>query len=40
MNLNARTALLGFAAGALSVLVFHQGMVLILHLMKQVPNFP
>jgi hypothetical protein len=40
MQLNARTALLGFIAGALSVLIFHQGMVLILHLMKQVPNFP
>jgi hypothetical protein len=40
MNINARTAVLGFVAGAISVLVFHQGMVLILHLMKQVPNFP
>ncbi len=40
MNLNTRTAILGFIAGALAVLVFHQGMVLILHLMKQVPNFP
>jgi hypothetical protein len=40
MDLNGRNALLGFVAGALAVLVFHQGMVLILHLMKQVPNFP
>jgi cytochrome c biogenesis protein CcdA len=30
----------GFAAGALAVLIFHQGMVLILHLLGQVPNFP
>lgn len=40
MNLTARTALLGFIAGSLSVVFFHQGMVLILHLMKQTPNFP
>ncbi len=40
MNLNIRALVIGFAAGALSVLVFHQGMVLILHLMKQTPNFP
>lgn len=40
MNLTGRSALMGFIAGALAVLVFHQGMVLILHLMKQVPNFP
>jgi hypothetical protein len=40
MQLTGRTALIGFIAGALSVLVFHQGMVLILHLMKQTPNFP
>jgi hypothetical protein len=40
MQLNARTALLGFVAGSLSVVVFHQGMVLLLHLMGQVPNFP
>jgi hypothetical protein len=40
MQLTGRRALLGFIAGALAVLVFHQGMVLILHLMKQTPNFP
>jgi hypothetical protein len=40
MTFNARTALIGFIAGALSVLIFHQGMVLILYLMKQTPNFP
>jgi hypothetical protein len=40
MQLTGRSALIGFIAGALSVLIFHQGMVLILHLMKQVPNFP
>jgi hypothetical protein len=40
MTITARTALMGFVAGALAVVVFHQGMVLILHLMKLVPNFP
>ena len=40
MNLNTRTLIIGFIAGALSVLVFHQGMVLLLYLMKQTPNFP
>lgn len=40
MNLNGKTLLYGFIAGALSVLVFHQGMVLILYLLKQTPNFP
>jgi hypothetical protein len=40
MNLNGRSLLMGFIAGALSVVVFHQGMVLILHFMKLVPNFP
>jgi hypothetical protein len=40
MTIDLRTLAIGFAAGALSVIVFHQGMVLLLHLMKQVPNFP
>jgi hypothetical protein len=39
-GLNARALAIGFIAGALSVLVFHQGMVLLLYLMKQTPNFP
>jgi hypothetical protein len=30
----------GFAAGAAAVLVFHQGMVLLLHLAGTTPNFP
>jgi hypothetical protein len=30
----------GFAAGAVAVLVFHQGMVLLLHLAGQIPRFP
>ncbi len=36
----ARTLLLGFAAGVLSVLVFHQGTVWLLHMAGQVPNAP
>lgn len=40
MDLKGRTLLYGFIAGALSVLLFHQGMVLILYLLKQTPNFP
>ncbi|MGL4635108.1 MAG: hypothetical protein ACRCWF_03930, partial [Beijerinckiaceae bacterium] len=40
MNLSPRTLILGFVAGALSVLVFHQGMVFLLHMMKQTPNAP
>lgn len=39
MNLNGKTLLLGFVAGSLSVVVFHQGMVLILHLIGQIPSF-
>ena len=35
-----RTALVGFAAGVLAVLVFHQGMVALLHLAGLVPNPP
>lgn len=33
-------AVFGFVAAAISVVVFHQGMILILHLLGQVPNFP
>jgi hypothetical protein len=36
----ARTILLGFAAGVLSVLVFHQGTVWLLHVAGQVPTPP
>lgn len=35
-----RTVLVGFAAGVLAVLVFHQGMVGLLHLAGVVPNPP
>jgi hypothetical protein len=31
---------IGFLAGALAVPVFHQGMVLVLHLAGQIPTFP
>jgi hypothetical protein len=40
MRIDGRTTLLGFVAGALSVVIFHQGMVLLLHLLNQTPNFP
>lgn len=36
----AKRLVLGFVAGALAVLAFHQVMVLVLHLLGQVPNFP
>lgn len=43
-SMNANTpigmAVLGFVAAAASVLVFHQGMILILHLVGFIPNFP
>jgi hypothetical protein len=38
--MTARGLLLGFAAGVLSVLVFHQGTVALLHLAGLVPNPP
>jgi hypothetical protein len=40
MNLTPKTLLFGFVAGSLSVVVFHQGMVFLLYLMSQTPNFP
>jgi hypothetical protein len=40
MTLNGKVLAFGFLAGALSVLVFHQGMVLLLYMMGQTPNFP
>jgi hypothetical protein len=40
MNLSVRTLVIGFVAGAISVVVFHQGMVLLLYFMGQTPNFP
>lgn len=39
-GVDARTVLLGFAAGVLSVLLFHQGTVWLLHMAGQVPNAP
>jgi uncharacterized membrane protein YagU involved in acid resistance len=39
-TLSLKTLGLGFVAGALAVLVFHQGMILLLHLAGQIPNFP
>lgn len=38
--MDIRKALFGFVVGALSVLVFHQLMVLVLNLIGLVPNFP
>lgn len=38
--ITARTLMLGFAAGVLSVLVFHQGTVWLLHMAGQVPAGP
>jgi hypothetical protein len=40
INISTKNLFLGFIAGAIAVLVFHQSMILILHLMKQTPNFP
>lgn len=39
-TLSPKALAIGFLAGALAVPIFHQGMVLILHLAGQVPNFP
>lgn len=39
-TVTARTALLGFVAGVLSVLVFHQGTVWLLHMAGVLPNGP
>jgi len=38
--MNIRRLAFGFIAGAAAVLTFHQGMVLLLHLLGQIPNFP
>jgi hypothetical protein len=38
--ITARTIALGFAAGVLSVLVFHQGTVWLLHMAGQLPSGP
>jgi hypothetical protein len=40
MNFTPKTLLFGFVAGSLSVVVFHQGMVLLLWMLSQTPNFP
>lgn len=40
MNPTLRTAMLGFVAAAISVLVAHQVMVLALHLIGWIPNAP
>jgi hypothetical protein len=40
MVLSFRLLVLGFIAGAIAVPIFHQGMIYILFLMKQVPNAP
>ncbi len=39
-RVTARALMLGFAAGVLSVLVFHQGTVWLLHMAGQLPNGP
>ena len=39
-SLSPKLLAAGFLAGAIAVPLFHQGMVLILHLAGQVPNFP
>lgn len=39
-TLSPKALAVGFLAGALAVPVFHQGMVLVLHLAGQLPNFP
>jgi hypothetical protein len=36
----ARTIVLGFLAGAVGVLVFHQGFILVLHLLGVLPSMP
>lgn len=40
MTLSARTLFFGFLAGVIATLIFHQGMVLLLWLVGQLPNFP
>lgn len=39
-NIMAKRYILGFLAGVLAVLVFHQGMILVLNLIGMVPNPP
>jgi hypothetical protein len=38
--MSGKQLLLGFIAGALSVLIFHQGMVFVLHMIGSIPNPP
>jgi hypothetical protein len=40
MSLDPKRLAFAFVAGAIAVVIFHQGMVFLLYLMKQVPNFP
>ncbi|MGL5363263.1 MAG: hypothetical protein ACRDBH_10295 [Bosea sp. (in: a-proteobacteria)] len=40
LTTNPRSLVFGFIAGAIAVITFHQSMVLILHLLKYLPNFP
>jgi hypothetical protein len=40
MTLSARTLAFGFLTGAIAVLLFHQGMVLLLWMTAYLPNFP
>jgi hypothetical protein len=40
MQFDARNLMFGFIAGALAVPIFHQSMVLVLHLLGFTPNFP
>jgi hypothetical protein len=39
-TLSLKALAVGFIAGAVAVLLFHQGMVLVLYLTGQTPNFP
>jgi hypothetical protein len=40
LDLSPKNLVFGFIAAALAVIVFHQGMILLLHLAGFLPNFP